>query len=77
MLANVLNSKVAVQASVLVVRAFIRVRSLMGTHAELARKVQELESRYDGQFRAVFDAIRELMADAEGHSRDRIGFRRS
>jgi len=77
MLANVLNSKVAVHANVLVVRAFIRVRSLMGTHAELARKVQELESRYDGQFRAVFDAIRELMADAGGPSQDRIGFHRA
>lgn len=77
MLANVLNSKIAVQASVLVVRAFIRVRSLMGTHAELARRVQELESRYDGPFRAVFDAIRELMADSVEPSQDRIGFHRA
>ena len=77
MLANVLNSKVAVEASVLVVRAFIRLRSILGTHAELARKVEELESKYDAQFRVVFDAIRELMADGEGPPPGRIGFRTS
>ncbi|HEX7898856.1 MAG TPA: ORF6N domain-containing protein [Planctomycetota bacterium] len=73
MLANVLNSKTAVEASVLVVRAFIRLRSILGSHAELARKVQELESRYDAQFRVVFDAIRELMEETE--PQDKIGFR--
>lgn len=76
MLANVLKSSVAVHASVWVVRAFIRIRALLGTHAELARKVQELESQYDHQFRIVFDALRELMADGDDPTRDQIGFHR-
>ena len=74
MLANVLNSRVAVKASVIVVRAFIRVHALMGSHADLPRKVQELESKYDAQFRVVFDAIRQLMAEDEAAVQDRIGF---
>lgn len=76
MLSTVLNSRVATQASVWVVRAFIRMWTLLGTHAELARKVQELESHYDHQFRVVFDAIRELMAEDGEPTRSQIGFHR-
>ena len=61
MAANVLNSKTAVQASVQVVRAFIRLRQMLASNAELARKLGELESKYDAQFSVVFDAIRQLM----------------
>ena len=43
-----------------VVRAFVRLRELLGNHADLARRLDELEDRYDGQFKAVFDVIREL-----------------
>ena len=76
MLANVLNSRRAVRASLQVVRAFIRFRSVLGVHADLVRKVQELESRYDGKFKEVFDVLRELMAETEEAPRDRIGFHR-
>jgi len=61
MLASVLNSPIAVHASIQVVRAFIHLRQFLASHRDLARKVEELEMRYDGQFKAVFDAIRELM----------------
>jgi phage regulator Rha-like protein len=62
MAANVLNSERAVQASVQVVRAFVRLRQLLGSNTELARKLEELEGKYDRQFKIVFDAIRQLMS---------------
>ena len=55
-------------------RAFVRLRELMATHKELARKIEELERRYDAQFRAVFDAIGELMQPAVILPKRRIGF---
>jgi hypothetical protein len=73
MLASMLNSPVAVHASIQVVRAFIRLREILATHKALARKVTDLEQRYDRQFRVVFDAIRELMAPPEKR-RKQIGF---
>jgi hypothetical protein len=75
MLASVLNSPAAVHASVQVVRAFIRLRSLLASHVELARKLDELEDKYDHQFAVVFDAIRKLMQPVERTPRRRIGFR--
>lgn len=74
MLASVLNSPVAVEASIQVVRAFIRLREVLATHKELARKLEELERRYDKQFKVVFAAIRELMAPPRKDARQ-IGFR--
>lgn len=62
MLAGVLNSPIAVEASIQVVRAFVRLRTMLASHKELARKLSELESRYDKQFQVVFEAIRQLMA---------------
>ncbi len=73
MLASVLNSAVAVQASIQVVRAFIRLREILASHKELARKLAELERKYDKQFKVVFDAIRELMAPPR-KQRKPIGF---
>src|ERR1041385_7211662 len=61
MLANVLNSERAAQTSVQVVRAFVRLRQMLASHADLARKRNALEKKYDTQFRSVFDAIRALM----------------
>jgi len=61
MLASVLQSRVAVEASILVVRAFVRLHTLLAAHKELARKVEDMERRYDKRFHAVFEAIRELM----------------
>ena len=74
MAANVLSSPRAVQASVEVVRAFVRLRRMLATNAELARKLNELEQKYDRQFRVVFDAIRQLMSPAAGERKE-IGFR--
>ena len=62
MLANVLNSERAVQTSVQVVRAFVKLRQLLASNAELARKLAALEQKYDAQFKVVFDAIRQLMS---------------
>jgi hypothetical protein len=77
MLASVLNSVIAVQASIQVVRAFVRLRALLATHKELAQKLTDLERKllhHDVQFRVVFDAIRQLMAPPR-RKRRRIGFR--
>ncbi len=73
MLANVLNSERAAQTSVLVVRAFVRLRQLLSSNAELARKLESLEQKYDAQFKVVFDAIRQLMSPPARPKRE-IGF---
>lgn len=75
MLATVLNSPIAVHASIQVVRAFVRLRKMLASNAELARKLEALEKKYDSQFKVVFEAIRELMTPQEPKRR-RIGFRR-
>jgi hypothetical protein len=74
MLSSVLHSKRAVMVNVEIMRAFVRIRRILATHADLARKLAALEKRYDAQFRAVFDAIRELMAPPEPPRKRRIGF---
>ncbi len=61
MLASVLNSQIAVSASLQVVRAFVKLRDMIASHRDLARRLDNLEKKYDAQFRGVFDAIRELM----------------
>lgn len=73
MAASVLNSERAVQASVEVVRTFIRLRQMLASNAELARKLEELERKYDHEFKVVFDAIRQLMTPPEP-KRKLIGF---
>jgi hypothetical protein len=61
MAANILNSVQAVRMSVEVVRAFVRLRQMALSVEELARKVHTLEGKYDGQFKTVFDALRQLL----------------
>src|SRR6185436_15729604 len=61
MAASVLNSPRAVQMSILVVRAFVGFRRMIQSHAELTKKLDDLEAKYDDQFEVVFEAIRELM----------------
>lgn len=76
MLASVLNSPVAVRASLQVVRAFVRLRELLASNTELARKLAELEQRvagHDEHIRSLFEAIRRLMAPTKTE-RKRIGF---
>lgn len=77
MLASVLNSPTAVEASIQVVRAFIRLREILATHKELAKKLAELEARieaHDEGITALFEAIRQLMEPPDKPQR-RIGFR--
>lgn len=74
MAANILNSQRAVQASVQVVRAFIQLRRMLASNTELARKLDELEKKYDVQFKIVFDAIRQLMSPPPTRTKP-IGFR--
>lgn len=73
MLANVLNSERAAQTSVQVVRAFVKLRQMLASNAELARKLAVLEKKYDAQFKIVFDAIRALMSPPAKPKRE-IGF---
>ena len=74
MLASVLNSPIAVRTSIQVVRAFIRLRKVLASRGELARKLAALEGRYDARFKVVFDCIRRLMGPPKRRRR-MIGFR--
>ena len=74
MLANVLRSPRAIRASIEVVRAFVRIRVLASAHKDLAGRLDQLEDKYDRQFKAVFNAIRELMELPRDTSKDQIGF---
>ncbi len=74
MLSSVLNSPRAVQVNIEIIRAFVRLRALLASHADLAERMDELEAKYDSQFRVVFDAIRELMAPPPAPARE-LGFK--
>ena len=73
MLSSVLRSERAIQVNIAIMRAFVRLRELISSNKVLARRLAELEKRYDARFRVVFKAIRELMAEPASRSR-RIGF---
>jgi len=75
MLSSVLRSKRAVQVNIGIMRAFVRLREMLATHKDLARKLNEMEKKYDAQFRVVFDAIRKLMQPPEAKPQRPIGFR--
>ena len=64
MLSSVLNSARAIQVNVEIMRAFVRLRRMLASHADLARRLADLEEKYDAQFKVVFDAIRQLMTPA-------------
>ena len=74
MLSTVLNSERAVLVNIEIMRAFVKLRQMLASNAELSRRLDELESKYDKQFRVVFDAIRQMMATPV-RSRKEIGFR--
>ena len=61
MLSSILSSRRAVHVNIQIMRTFTKLRKLLSTHEKLRRKIDELESKYDGQFKVVFDAINELM----------------
>lgn len=73
MLSSVLNSDRAVEVNIEIMRTFVRLRQLLASNAQLARKLEALEKKYDAQFRVVFDAIRQLMTPPEPKKR-KIGF---
>lgn len=76
MLSSVLRSDRAVQVNVEIMRAFVRMRQILASHADLARKLKALEKKYDAQFKVVFDAIRELMTPPPAPPRGKFGFAR-
>ncbi|MDP2753969.1 MAG: ORF6N domain-containing protein [Nitrospirota bacterium] len=73
MLSSVLNSKSAVQVNIAIMRVFVKLREMIASNKELAKRLDKLEKKYDVQFKVVFDAIRELMTPLEPKRR-RIGF---
>jgi len=75
MLSSVLRSDRAVRVNIEIMRAFVQLRRMLATHAELAHKLEELERKYDAQFKVVFEAIRELMTPPEPKKKRPIGFR--
>ena len=74
MLSSVLRSERAIQVNIEIMRAFVRLRQMLATNAELSRKLTALEKKYDIRFKAVFEAIHDLMAPAETKKKRPIGF---
>lgn len=73
MLSSVLHSERAIEVNIQIMRAFVKLREMIAAHKDLAKKLEELEKKYDAQFRIVFDAIRELMIPPTQDKR-KIGF---
>ena len=73
MLSSVLNSERAVQVNIAIIRTFVKLREMMASHKDLARKLEELEKKYAGQFQIVFEAIRQLISVEEKPKR-KIGY---
>jgi hypothetical protein len=74
MLSSVLRSQRAVEVNIAIMRAFVRLRELLASHKDLARKLDELEKKFDKQFQVVFEAIRHLIAADPADRKRRIGF---
>lgn len=74
MLSSVLHSDRAIQVNIEIMRAFVRLRQMLATNAELSRKLVSLEKKYDIKFKAVFEAIRDLMTPLEPRKSRPIGF---
>lgn len=75
MLSSVLHSSRAVLVNIEIIRTFVRLRRLLASHVDLARKLAALERKYDRRFRVIFDTIRELMASKKEEKRPPLGFR--
>ena len=76
MLSSVLHSDRAIDVNIAIMRAFVRLREILSSHKDLARKLEELEKKYDGQFKVVFEAIHQLMQPPTSEQQEgRIGFR--
>ena len=75
MLSSVLNSDRAIEVNIQIMRAFVKLREMLSTHKDLARKLADMEKKYDTQFKVVFDAIRQLMSPTVP-KKGKIGFAR-
>ena len=73
MLASVLNSPIAIEASIQVVRAFVRLRSILGAHAELAKRLEALEKKTGANFKVVYDLINKYL-QSPAKPKSKIGF---
>ena len=74
MLSSVLNSERAIQVNIEIVRAFTRIREMLGAHKDLRHKIDQMEKKYDRQFRVVFEAIKQLLEPPKS-LKEPIGFR--
>lgn len=74
MLSSVLNSGRAVQVNIQIMRAFVKLRRMLLTNADLRRKIEAIEKKYNGQFAIVFKAIKELLEPAPVKKKGPIGF---
>lgn len=74
MLSSVLSSERAITVNIQIMRTFTKLREILATHKDLARKLEEMEKKYDAQFKVVFDAIRKLMAPPPEPKKRKIGF---
>src|SRR3972149_2743503 len=76
MLSSVLNSERAVKVNIEIMRAFVKLREMIASHKDLAKRLDALEKKYDHQFKVVFDAIKQLMTPPDTKKKIKIGFRR-
>ena len=73
MLATILNSEIAINASIYIVRAFVKLREFLQLNKDLAKKIEEMESKYDKQFQVVFEAIKQLIKK-DNNPRKELGY---
>lgn len=73
MLSSILNSKRAIQVNIQIMKTFIQLREMLASHKELRQKIEEMEKKYDGQFRAVFQTIKQLIEPSQ-KPKKQIGF---
>lgn len=71
MLSGVLNSERAIEVNIAIIRTFVQLRTLLASHEELSRKLQNLERKYDAQFKVIFNAIREIMNPKNPERKDK------
>lgn len=74
MLSSVLNSKRAISVNIQIMRAFVNLRRIALTYVELKRKIEAMESKYDGNFKVVFEALKKLLEPPTTEPKRRIGF---
>ena len=75
MLSSVLKSELAIMVNIAIMRAFVKLREMLTTHKELRQKIEEMEKKYDNQFKVVFEVIKQLLTPTETEKK-KIGFNR-